>query len=152
MRAPARRGLFGQGQLQLPQQQFPVGRRLRIAAEDQSAAGGRREMHAAHWPRAQVFQSAAGAPSRRPPARFPPQTHLPAAGQETHGKVRPAPGFGLMLNRPHGQIAFGVLERFLHLAQLQVKLPGLGGVFFGQIGAQEITARAPAPLAEFLFA
>ena len=58
-------------------------------------------------------------------------------------------GSMLMEDRADGEIAFEVLERFLHRHELQIVGPQLGRIVLGEIGAQAdsgLRAAAPAQL------
>src|SRR6266446_7619818 len=49
-----------------------------------------------------------------------------------------------MEDRPDGEVALKVFEGFFDADEQQVQIPQLGGVVFGEIGAQEIAPLAPA--------
>ena len=73
-----------------------------------------------------------------PPATRPqplPQTDVQRVGQERHQDVRLDAVHLLVMDGAHAQIAFQVLERFLHLHQLHVEGPQLGGRPAGQVAA-----------------
>ena len=58
--------------------------------------------------------------------------------------------FVLMEDGPDRQIAFEVLERLLDVDELQIELPELGRVGFGEIGAQQIAPFAAADLSQLV--
>src|SRR6478672_602272 len=72
------------------------------------------------------------------------QSGVQAIGQEGDEDMRFDPGLVLMEDRPDGEVALKVLEVFFDADEQQVQIPQLGGVVFGEIGAQEIAPLAPA--------
>ena len=74
----------------------------------------------------------------------PRQSGVQAIGQEGDEDMRFDPGLVLMEDRPDGEVALKILEGFFDADEQQVQIPQLGGVVFGEIGAQEIAPLAPA--------
>ena len=50
----------------------------------------------------------------------------------------------LVEDRPDGEVAFEVLEGLLHPDELEIIVPQLGRIVFGEVGAQEISSLAAA--------
>src|SRR5258705_13858424 len=74
----------------------------------------------------------------------PRQSGVQTIGQEGDEDMRFDPGLVLMEDRPDGEVALKVLEGFLDADEQQVQIPQLGGIVFGEIGAEKITPLAPA--------
>src|SRR5260370_147445 len=72
---------------------------------------------------------------------------MEAICQEGDGDMRLDAGLDLVIDRPDGEVAFEVLERFFDADELKIQAPQLGRVRLREIGAQQIAALAAGRLA-----
>ena len=146
------RGLRGQFQAELGEQEFLSFVWGGVAAEDHDAFIGSREVDVEHLHGTELLEDRA----RREPGSFEPQlvtqSRVETKGQEGDEDM----GFDAILltveDRPQGEIAFEVFEGFLYLCKQNVELPDLGRVICAEVGAQQVAAFATTELAQFVFA
>ena len=116
---------------------------LGVAGQHQVPPVSGRQMHIHHLQRRELLQHGARGQSRRArPAEVPPGD-VQAVGDESDEDVRLNPGLALVEDRLEGEVVLEFLERLLDLGETRVVSPQSGGVFVGQIGAQQIAALAP---------
>ena len=92
---------------------------------------------------ANFSSTAAGRQPRRQPAQALFQRHLKAIGEEGHEDVRLDALVRPMIDWPDGEIALQLLERLLHLRELDVEGPQLRRSLSYKVGAQQIAAFVP---------
>ena len=140
----AGRWLRWQIDLELLEQQLLVGIELGIAAEDQGASVGCREMHVEHLDGREFVQQRAGRQARSQRPQTGPQMDVQAVGQKGDKDVRFHSPLQLMENGAQAQVVLEVFEGRFHLRELNVKLPQLLRFLRAQVAAQQIP---PLPLA-----
>ena len=132
------------------QKDLLLGVRFGVAAQDQGAPVGGREMHVEHLDRSKLVEHRARGESRGQRFQSCAQRHVQTIGHEGDEDMRLDAALELVVNRTQLEIIFQVLERRLDLGELDVELPQLGGLAPTQVGTQQIAALAPAHLAQFL--
>src|ERR1700732_5479846 len=137
-------------EFELAGQKFLVGGDFGRTAEDQGAAVGGREMHVEHLDRCELVEHSSRREARRQRLEPCTQRDVQAIGQERHEDVRLDAVLELVVDRAQVQIVLHGLEGGLDLDELDVEPPQLGRVLAGEIGAQQITAFAPPPLAQLV--
>ena len=142
----SRRRLWGQVEVEVRYQEFLVGVQFGIAAQDQRAAIGGREVNVEHLDSGEFVEH--GSRGEAAGQRLEPgaKRDVKAIGQEGDEDVGFDALFQLVIDRAQSQIILEALEGRLDFGQLDIELPQLGGLLPVQIGAQEIAAFAPSRL------
>src|SRR6202790_4671533 len=147
-RGDAWRGLRRRIELELVDKHFLFCGEVGVAAEDQCAAVGGREMHVEHLHGGELVEHRpgreAGGQRREPRA----QRDVQAIGQEGDEDMRLDALLELMVDRAQLQIVLQGLEGCLDLDELDIEPPQLSRVLAAQIGAQQVAPFAPPHLAQ----
>ena len=146
------RRLGGELEREFVQQQRQLGLRLGVAGEDQLAAVGGRDVHIDHLHGGELLDHAARRQPRRQGVQSSIQRDVQAIGEEGDEDMCLDASLELMEDGTDGQIALEVLERLFDRDELQIEVPQLRRIGFGEIGAQQIAAFAPPSLAELVAA
>ena len=139
--------LARQAQPQLVQQHAVFGLGLRVARQGQFAPVGGGQVHVHHLHGLELGDHLArrGAAGQRPELGL--ERDLQAVGQEGHEDVGLDALFGLVEDRPDGQVVLDLLEGLLDLGELDVERPQARALR-REVGAQQVAAFASAHLAQ----
>ena len=113
---------------------------------------GRGQVHVDHLQRSKLFQHGPWRQPRCQSATTLFQCYLQAVGHKGDEDIRLNAFIALMVNRPNGQVALEFFKRLLDFGELELVLPKPGRIDPGEIGAEQVTALAPAYLAQLVFA
>ena len=125
----ARRRLGRQGQAELIEENPFVGIGLGVAAEDQRAPVGGREVDVEHLDGGKLVERGSRGEPCGERAESGAQRDVQTIGQEGDDAMRFDPLLQLVVDRSQSEIVLEGFERRLDLDQLNVELPQLGGVF-----------------------
>ena len=126
---------------------------MRVAAQDNGALIGGRQLHVQHLDGGELFEHGARRQARRQITQAPPQGDVQTVSQERDENMGLDAMLQLVMDGAQGQIIFEVLEGGFHLRQLDVKLPQFfRGSSAGNVGAQQISAFPFARLPQLVFA
>ena len=134
------RGLLGQFQVQLTQEQFVLAVRLGMARQHQMAPVGGRHMNVDHLQRGELVEDGTWGEAGRLWSGEILQRHEQAIGDERDEDVRLDARLELVEDEADGKIVLELLERLLDFGELHVVAPQLGGVFTGHVRAQQVAA------------
>lgn len=118
-----RRALFGEGQLELVEQELEVFLGLGVAGHDDLAAVGGGQVDVEHLHGGELFEH--GARGQPAGGAFEPglEGHLQAVGEEGYEDVGMDAAFELVVDGAQGQVAFEFFEGLFDFGELEVKLP-----------------------------
>jgi hypothetical protein len=142
------RGLRGQLEGELGDEQLLVGVELCVAGEDEGSTVGRGEVDVEHLDGCELVEHGAGREAAGKGPQPGAQRDVQAVGHEGDEDVRLDAVLKLMEDGPQLQIVLEVLEGGLDLDQLDIELPQLGRRTAVQVAAQQVAAFALACLAQ----
>src|SRR5215471_19268969 len=134
-------------ELELLHQKLLFGVEFGIAAQDQCAAIGGREVDVEHLNGGELVEHSPRGEAGGQRLELSAQRDVKAIGQEGDEDVRFDAVLKLMVDRAELQIVLEILERGLDLDELDIELPQMSRLSGAQIGAQQIAPFAPTRLA-----